>query len=346
MDMYTSPTCGSAADPQTVLIEAPKNGFLYVIDRTNGKLISAEPFAKVTWASRIDLATGRPVETQGVRFPDGKSFSSSGQPSARAAGCPARSARRPAWSRLPKLETGAIYSDRGIDPEELETARPQRARPWRNVRPCAEDPPEHERAARLGSGRAAQGLVGAHHRRFQRRHPRHRRQPRLPGADRRPAQRLCGGQRPAALAVSAQAAVVAAPITYRAKGIQYVTVLVSMGTTAGSTNARWAVSGRCAHPDEAHPDLPIIGGTATCPTTRDAAAGRAADPDYRPDPAAGGARRRAVQPALRGLPRHQCRGRRHRARPARLGRAACGQAFAAIVRDGALVQNGIPRSRN
>jgi quinohemoprotein ethanol dehydrogenase len=44
-----------------VLMQAPKNGFFYVIDRTNGQLISAEKFAPVNWASHIDLATGRPV---------------------------------------------------------------------------------------------------------------------------------------------------------------------------------------------------------------------------------------------------------------------------------------------
>jgi quinohemoprotein ethanol dehydrogenase len=55
-----------------VLIHAPKNGFFYVIDRTNGKLISAEKFGKATWAERIDLKTGRPVETPGARFPGGK----------------------------------------------------------------------------------------------------------------------------------------------------------------------------------------------------------------------------------------------------------------------------------
>jgi alcohol dehydrogenase (cytochrome c) len=41
-----------------------KNGFFYVNDRKTGKLISATPFVdKITWASKIDLETGRPVET-------------------------------------------------------------------------------------------------------------------------------------------------------------------------------------------------------------------------------------------------------------------------------------------
>lgn len=49
--------------PRKVLLNANKNGFMYVIDRTNGKLITAHPFVKVNWASHIDLATGRPVLT-------------------------------------------------------------------------------------------------------------------------------------------------------------------------------------------------------------------------------------------------------------------------------------------
>jgi quinohemoprotein ethanol dehydrogenase len=55
-----------------VIIHAPKNGFFYVIDRKTGKLVSAEKFSKVTWAERIDLKTGRPVETPDARYPDGK----------------------------------------------------------------------------------------------------------------------------------------------------------------------------------------------------------------------------------------------------------------------------------
>ncbi len=47
-----------------VLMHADRNGFLYTLDRTNGKLIAANPYVKVNWAERIDLATARPVETE------------------------------------------------------------------------------------------------------------------------------------------------------------------------------------------------------------------------------------------------------------------------------------------
>jgi len=54
-----------------VLMQAPKNAFFYVIDRTNGKLISAEAYAPQNWAERIDLATGRPVEKPNARYTEG-----------------------------------------------------------------------------------------------------------------------------------------------------------------------------------------------------------------------------------------------------------------------------------
>jgi alcohol dehydrogenase (cytochrome c) len=46
-----------------VMIQANKNGFMYVLDRTNCKLIAAHPYVKVNWATHIDLKTGRPVLT-------------------------------------------------------------------------------------------------------------------------------------------------------------------------------------------------------------------------------------------------------------------------------------------
>ncbi len=46
-----------------VMIQTNKNGFLYVLDRTNCKLIAAHPYVKVNWATHIDLTTGRPVLT-------------------------------------------------------------------------------------------------------------------------------------------------------------------------------------------------------------------------------------------------------------------------------------------
>ena len=46
-----------------VIMQLNRNGFLYVIDRITGKLIAANPFEQVNWATHIDNETGRPVET-------------------------------------------------------------------------------------------------------------------------------------------------------------------------------------------------------------------------------------------------------------------------------------------
>ena len=45
-----------------VIMQAPKNGFFYVIDRTNGELISAENYVPINWATHVDMETGRPIE--------------------------------------------------------------------------------------------------------------------------------------------------------------------------------------------------------------------------------------------------------------------------------------------
>ena len=58
--------------PVKALMHAPKNGFFYVIDRANGKLLSAEKIGKVTWATHVDMKTGRPVEVPGSRYEDGE----------------------------------------------------------------------------------------------------------------------------------------------------------------------------------------------------------------------------------------------------------------------------------
>jgi alcohol dehydrogenase (cytochrome c) len=47
-----------------VLAQANRNGFFYVLDRANGKLLAANPYVKVNWADKIDMATGRPVESE------------------------------------------------------------------------------------------------------------------------------------------------------------------------------------------------------------------------------------------------------------------------------------------
>jgi mono/diheme cytochrome c family protein len=57
--------------PRKVLMQAPKNGYFYVLDRKTGKLISAEKHAAANWAERIDLKTGRAEVRESARYRDG-----------------------------------------------------------------------------------------------------------------------------------------------------------------------------------------------------------------------------------------------------------------------------------
>jgi PQQ-dependent dehydrogenase (methanol/ethanol family) len=57
--------------PRKVLMQAPKNGFFYVLDRATGELLTADPFVTVTWATGVDLRTGRPVEAPNARYEQG-----------------------------------------------------------------------------------------------------------------------------------------------------------------------------------------------------------------------------------------------------------------------------------
>jgi quinohemoprotein ethanol dehydrogenase len=47
-----------------VLMQAPKNGFFFVIERKTGKLVSAEKYVTATWAERFDVATGKPIKSE------------------------------------------------------------------------------------------------------------------------------------------------------------------------------------------------------------------------------------------------------------------------------------------
>ncbi|WP_135211921.1 PQQ-dependent dehydrogenase, methanol/ethanol family [Vitreimonas flagellata] len=60
-----------AGQERRVLMHAPKNGFFYVIDRDDCGLISAGSIATQTWASGVDMSTGRPIENAEARYASG-----------------------------------------------------------------------------------------------------------------------------------------------------------------------------------------------------------------------------------------------------------------------------------
>lgn len=102
------------------LMHAPKNGFFYVIDRKDGKLLSAEKIGKVTWASHIDLATGRPVEIEGARYEDGEELvwpSPFGVHNWHAMSYNPKTG----LAYLPTIELPALFTEEGIDIKEWES---------------------------------------------------------------------------------------------------------------------------------------------------------------------------------------------------------------------------------
>ena len=100
-----------------VLMQAPKNGFFYVIDREDGRLLSARKLGKVTWAERVDLETGRPVLVPNARYEEGPielypSFQGVHN------WFPMSFSPRTKLVYVPIIEMSSVYSAEGIDPKK------------------------------------------------------------------------------------------------------------------------------------------------------------------------------------------------------------------------------------
>lgn len=328
-----------------VLMTAPKNGFFYVIDRTNGKLISAEPYAHVSWASRIDTKTGRPIETPGARYPDGQRFTMWPGPIGAHSWLPMAFSPRAGLAYIPAIEMGATYSDAGIekidwkrspgmvmdggtfpdfavnDParrhgsSELVAWDPVRQKTVWKVRTLG---PWGGGVMATGGNLVFQGQIDGKFTAY--------------AADSgKPLWRF-----------DAQAPVLAPPISYRSKGRQYVTVLTGLGTSGASYGALLPV--RADYRTQARRVLTfVIDGTAKLPPAEKADLTPFDDPDFRADPAL--AQFGALQFA------NHC-GICHGGGAVGAGQAPdlrmsaivpVGESFTDIVRGGALVDNGMPR---
>jgi quinohemoprotein ethanol dehydrogenase len=110
--------------PRPVILHAPKNGFFYVIDRETGKVLSAEKFGKVTWAERVDLATGRPVEAPNARYENGPAQlwpSTMGVHNWQ----PMSFNERTGLVYIPTLEMMGVFDDKGLNRDNYEVRRTQ-----------------------------------------------------------------------------------------------------------------------------------------------------------------------------------------------------------------------------
>jgi quinohemoprotein ethanol dehydrogenase len=103
-----------AGKPHRVLMQAAKNGFFYVVDRETGKLLSAQSFTTVTWATGIDLKTGRPIEVPGARYLSDKApvrpFGNGGH-----GWQPMSFSPQTQLVYIPTTDVPSVYDDHGID---------------------------------------------------------------------------------------------------------------------------------------------------------------------------------------------------------------------------------------
>lgn len=346
MALATIPIDGK---PRKVLIQAPTNGFLYVLDRTNGKLLSAMPYAKTTWASRIDLKTGRPVENPGARY-HGKGLFEMWPGFQGAHGVlPSAFSPQTGLVYIPVIDQGMIIGDKGVDlSQEKIPDRPRNLPAGMGITGAsAPDLPggrrsflkawdpvtqklrwQVELAGNWPGGimTTAGGLV------FQGR------------MDGRFIAYDAASGRPL-WSFDARAPVVAPPISYSVKGRQYVTVITGSGTAGGGYFGvglqRFGVDYR-SMPRRVL-TFALDAGLALPPAPPPLKLVAPNDPDYRPNPAL----------EVRGNVLFHtacavCHGQEGEA----AGTApdlrvssvpASRDAFLAIVRDGGLVPNGMPR---
>jgi quinohemoprotein ethanol dehydrogenase len=328
--------------PRKVVMTAPKNGFLYVIDRTNGRLISAGRIAKVTWATRIDVATGRPVETPAARFENGQTFELWPSYTGAHSWMPMAFSPKTGLVYVPKLEWGAKYTDKGIDPGTWKPGNGSVGVMFDvNVKDplnfssslLAWNPVTQQRAWEVKTVGGWNGGI-------------------LATAGNLVFQGQLDGRFSAYTAdkgnevwhFPAQAVVLAAPITYRVDGKQYVTVLVGMGSSA-SVDVR-AQGGIAIDPrtEKKRVLTFVLDGKAALPPAPPAFVLKAAeDPGYMPDAALA-----ARGATIFGINCAVCHGFDAKAggygpdlRGSVMPQSA--EAFDSVVRDGAVVANGMPK---
>jgi len=330
--------------PRRVMLHAAKNGFFYVIDRENGRLISAEKLGKVTWAERVDLTTGRPVETRGARYQDKDVLL---WPSFQAVHhwTPQSFSPLTGLTYVPTVEMPSPFGDEGVDKNDW---RPKLLTPeFAGFTPGAGDVPKDAGKSILkawdpiaqrevwsietpgiseggtlatAGNLVIQGRADGHLHAYSADH----------GKD--------------LWSFDAGVAVTGVPITYSANGRQYVTI--TSGPLNGATAAFGSVSARWGWESRGHPRRLLtfaLDGRARLPPTSAPAFARPLEaPEFEIDPAKVEAGSREYVRCL------LCHGTALiaggnapdlRASPVLLS----AESFAAIVRDGALVSRGMPR---
>jgi quinohemoprotein ethanol dehydrogenase len=345
MDMHLA-DLEIGGERRKVLLTAPKNGFFYVIDRTNGRIVSAEKIAKVTWATHIDLATGRPVEIPESRYPNGTTFVMWPSPVGAHTWLPSAYSPQTRLAYVPVIELSTAYNDVGIDLKSWQRYPGRAVDGGTNpnfIVPdagpengtsslLAWDPVRQKKAWQVPTPGYWNGglMVTAGDLVFQGQIDRT-----FNAYDAKSGKRLWR--------FAAEAPVLSPPITYRAGGRQYVTVVTGMSTSGaafGPLLERFNIDYRT----QARRVLTfVVDGKATLPQSPDEPIRAIADPTFVPDAATAN---RAIERFGRMCA--TCHGVDAIAAGAAPDLRASAvpqsvEAFAAIVRDGALEVNGMPR---
>jgi quinohemoprotein ethanol dehydrogenase len=323
------------------LIHAPKNGFLYVIDRKDGKLISAEPFVPATWAKGIDLKTGRPIENPNIRYENGPVTVSPG-PNGAHSWTPMAYNPQTRLVYIPTIEMATTYDDRGIPLENWKrmggaaidfAVMPIMASEGAKSSLVAIDPVTHKQVWKVptpahfpagvmatGGGLVFQGQSDA----------------KFNAYEARTGELLWS--------FDAKAPIVSPPITYKAGGRQYVTLIVGAGVTAGFLGKYFEENGGIDYRAQARRILTfMLDGKQTLPERVPFKAVATEDPDFRPNDAAANA---GMATYIRRC--FVCHGgdviSGGIAPDLRTSAAITDKdVFASIVHEGMLVPNGMPR---
>jgi quinohemoprotein ethanol dehydrogenase len=222
-----------------VIMQAPKNGFFYVLDRATGELLSADPFAITNWAKSVDLKTGRPNVESAARYSEtGKPFVAMPGPGGGHSWQPMSFSPVTKWVYIPVTEVGfPFFPEKSAKLHELAWntgvdfnagSLPQDAKIKALIKSglkghlAAWDPVKRKEAWRVELGRPWNGGVvsTAGNLVFQGN-----------GMGEFVAYRADTGER--LWSAETQAGVLAAPITYSVDGEQYVAIEVGWGGAFG-----------------------------------------------------------------------------------------------------------------
>jgi quinohemoprotein ethanol dehydrogenase len=332
--------------PRKVAMTAPKNGFLYVIDRLTGKLISAKPYVKVTWATGID-ENGRPIEHPNARYLNGTTFELWPSPTGSHSWQAMAFSPKTGLVYIPAIEKGSLWHDTPdtADDKWLKTTpimgmRAAAAMDYRfGLSPndgttalIAWDPVKQKEVWRhpneglvssailaTGGNLVFQGGLNGNFR----------------------AHAADSGKE--LWSFAAQAPVIAAPISYSVGGRQYVTVLTGSGLSAGLAGGQLRPFNIDYRAQKRRVLTFVLGGKAKLPPVEPFTLTASDDPDFKPDAAAAG--RGAVTFAYRCVICHGtdaiAAGTAPDLRTSPIPVSA--EAFTSVVHEGALIPNGMPR---